>query len=177
MKKLFLFILVLIIVVAGGFYSASFGQNKEDLQAQLIDTSAPVEIQMEDSFRLDVDEWINEKFPTGSISGGQTPFKITSEGLPVGLKAKLDNRDIRFEGIPSEAGKFKVSISAIDSEGHSNLKNLNLTLKPVNLTSEKLLKERTNWLDKDREPSYEIIKTYDGFALLINWLLNSGNNS
>ena len=176
MKKIFKFILIFSIIIAIGYYGASFLRNKnvnQEFKAELTSTFAPVEIQMEDSSTLDVDKWINEIFPSGSIHGGKQPFKITSEGLPAGLKVKLDNRNIKLEGIPAETGKFNASISVIDSEGHSSLKNLTLTLKPFNLTLEQLTKERSDWLDKEKKPTYELIKTYEGFTLLMNWLLSN----
>ena len=173
MKKILQLIVIFSIIVAAGYFGASLLKNKDvdqELKAQLADTFAPVAIQIEEAFVFEVDEWINEIFSSGSISGGKKPFKITSEGLPEGLKVKLDNRNIKLKGISAETGKFDVSISVIDSKGYSSLKNLTLTLKPINLTLEQLLQERSNWLNKNREPLYELIKTYDGFALLNNWL-------
>jgi hypothetical protein len=179
MKNFLKFILVLAIVIAGGYYGASLMQDKgtdQELEARLIDSSVPLEIQMEGKITLEVDDWLQENFSSGIVVGGKEPLKITSEGLPIGVQVKLNNRKIELSGLARESGQFNASISVVDKEGRSALKNLNLTLKQIKLSHEQLLKERTNWLDKNKKPTYELIQSYDGFALITNWLLSSNNS-
>ncbi len=163
----FLAISILIVGVAYGLKIATHGETK--LDASLIQTE-PVQIVMNESFVVSVDEWLRTEFPTGKIKGGRPPFQLIAAGLPLGMDSYLDGeRGIAFSGIPKEAGEYDVSVSAISKNGDSIITKIQMTIEPPVLGAEALLKERADWLNKEVEPTYEAIRSYEGFSTLMNW--------
>lgn len=172
MKSLIKLFLVLAIVIAGGYAIAMVTTDVErGEEVHQAATQEPLSITFPDTVDSKVNDWVFERYPRGEIVGGKMPYSISATGLPFGLEAFEDNGEIILQGIPRETGSFDVSFSVRDANEKTNLKKTTMTVEPVDLNQEKLLKQRADWLNEQKEPTYEPIKTYDGFSTIMNWVL------
>lgn len=174
MKKNLTTLLLIAIILAAGHFAIRLVQDgavEETETRQAAHSEELLSVNFPESIDLKVGDWIFGRYPKGEVMGGKTPYTLSVTGLPTGVSAEINGEEIMFKGVPRESGKFDVSISVVDAHGKAVLAKTNLKIEPVKLTHEQLLKERAAWLNNKKEPTYEPIKTYDGFSTIINWVL------